>query len=208
MSEESFCKFLFGLLIAAFIGALLASQCFGQEFDGVCRLSTPNGKQWSGVALSRTEILTVAHHGETGEVRAEFPEGSHEAFNRLGVKAKVIKTDVKKDLCLLGYELPEWATVKAYPIAAERGKGTVRGFIAADPYWSPIETVERGVIGDGYFLVSFKAARLEHLRTVSGMSGSPILTDKGVRGIQTIEDQSKKEFGAVSIETINLFLED
>jgi hypothetical protein len=197
------------LLIAVFIaivGFFVGAAC-GQEFDGVCRLSGPTA-QWSGVAISDTQILTVAHHNQTGDLRAEFPEGSHGSFNRIGVKARVIRSDSKKDLSLLSYEAPAWLKIKSYPISREKGQGTVRGFIGADPLTSPVRVIRTDAAVNGYGIVTMKAPDLEYLDTLSGMSGSPILTDKGVRGIQFGQVQSEKTVEVVSIETVLLFLEE
>lgn len=201
------CKVL--LLIAVFIaivGFCVGMAC-GQEFDGVCRLSGPTA-QWSGVAISDTQILTVAHHNQTGDLRAEFPEGSHGSFNRVGVKARVIRSDSRKDLSLLSYEAPAWLKIKSYPISREKGKGRVRGFIGDQPLTSPVRVIRTDGMVNGYSVISMKAPDLEYLDTLSGMSGSPILTDKGVRGIQFGQVQAEKTVEVVSIETILLFLEE
>jgi hypothetical protein len=185
----------------------LCNTACGQEFDGVCRLSGPTA-QWSGVAISDTQILTVAHHNQTGDLRAEFPEGSHGSFNRMGVKARVIRSDSQKDLSLLSYEAPAWLKIKSYPISREKGKGTVRGFIMDQPLTSPVRVIRTDAMVNGYGIVTMKAPDLEYLDTLSGMSGSPILTDKGVRGIQFGQVQSQKTVEVVSIETILMFLEE
>lgn len=197
------------LIIMAVVCALLwaCDPCSGQEFDGVCRLSGSTA-QWSGVAISDTQILTVAHHNQTGDLRAEFPEGSHGAFNRMGVKARVIRSDVKKDLSLLSYEAPAWLKIKTYPISREKGMGRVRGFISGDPLTSPVRVIRTDAAVNGYGVITMKAPELEHLDTLSGMSGSPILTGTGVRGIQFGQVQAEKTVEVVSIETILLFLEE
>lgn len=201
------CKVL--LLIAVFIAIVgfCGGMACGQEFDGVCRLSGPTA-QWSGVAISDTQILTVAHHNQTGDLRAEFPEGSHGSFNRMGVKARVIRSDSKKDLSLLSYEAPAWLKIRSYPISREKGQGTVRGFIMDQPLSSPVRVSRTDAAVNGYGIVTMKAPALEYLDTLSGVSGSPILTDKGVRGIQFGQVQAEKTVEVVSIETILLFLEE
>jgi len=201
------CKVL--LLIVVFIaivGFCIGMAC-GQEFDGVCRLSGPTA-QWSGVAISDTQILTVAHHNQTGDLRAEFPEGFHGSFNRMGVKARVIRSDSRKDLSLLSYEAPAWLKIKTYPISREKGQGTVRGFILDQPLSSPVRVFRTDGSVNGYPVISMKAPALEHLDTLSGMSGSAILTDKGVRGIVFGQIQEEERVEVVSIETILLFLEE
>lgn len=201
-------RFLLALLlvvVAYFVTC--CNPCSGQEFDGVCRLSGPTA-QWSGVAISDTQILTVAHHNQTGDLRAEFPEGSHGSFNRMGVKARVIRSDANKDLSLLSYEAPAWLKIRSYPISREKGQGVVRGFIMDQPLSSPVRVSRTDGSVNGYPVISMKAPDLEYLDTLSGMSGSAILTDKGVRGIQFGQVQAEKTVEVVSIETILLFLEE
>lgn len=202
-----FFGFVFCCILAGFAIVALCNAACGQEFDGVCRLSGPTA-QWSGVAISDTQILTVAHHNQTGDLRAEFPEGSHGSFNRMGVKARVIRSDSKKDLSLLSYEAPAWLKIKTYPISREKGKGTVRGFIGDQPLSSPVRVIRTDGVINGYPVISMKAPDLEYLDTLSGMSGSPILTDNGVRGIMCWQVQNEELVEVRTIETILLFLEE
>jgi hypothetical protein len=105
----------------------------GPMFDGVCRLSV-DGKQWSGVAISDTQILTVGHHGETGIVRAEFAETEHGSFNRIGIQAKILRTHRKADLSLLEYYPPSWAKIRSYQVQDRKSdRVRIRGYVNASP---------------------------------------------------------------------------
>ena len=123
----------FILLLAAMFGFFIGSCVNGQEFDGICRLSI-DGKQWSGVAISKTRILTVAHHNETGIVRAEFAEKQHGAFNRLGIQAKILKSNKLADLSLVEYNCPQWAAIKTYPVKRLKpARVSIRGYVQLSP---------------------------------------------------------------------------
>ena len=180
--------------------ALILAQPFAaaQDFDGICYL-TANGKSWSGVAISDKIVLSVAHHGETGDVRVEFPEGRHGAFNRLSVKAQVIKADRRKDLSVLSYEAPAWASIESYPITELPDRAVIKGFVQGDPLELDCKVVRRDTMIDGY------VCNTMHGKAVMGMSGSPLVVDGGTAGIQI--GGTSTTIDAVSVETIRLFLE-
>lgn len=169
-----------------------------QDFDGICYL-TANGKSWSGVAISDKIVLSVAHHGETGEVRVEFPEGRHGAFNRLSVKARVIKADRRKDLSVLSYEAPAWATIESYPITELPDRAVIRGFVQGNPLELDCRVIGRQTMIDGYVCNTLRG------KATQGMSGSPLVVDGGTAGIQI--GGTSTTIDAVSAETIRLFLE-
>lgn len=182
---------------------LLCAPIIGAEFDGLCRMSEGTGKQWSGVAISDSLILTVAHHDERGEVFAEFPEGQHGNATRIRVPAKVLRANALADLCLVEYKCPAWATVKTYPVRRlKRHKVTVKGYIMDKPTVvsdAPIVTGEQ-FTAEGYVMDVYAKNGL------SGMSGSPALMDGSIVGIQSLG--SKTHLYCVQAETIEAFLKE
>jgi hypothetical protein len=183
------------------IVAALCLVCQAQEFDGVCRLSV-DGKQWSGVAISDTHILTVGHHEETGIVRAEFAEGEHGAFNRIGIQAKVLRTHRKADLSLLEYYPPRWAQIRSYPVKDWKpDRVRIRGYVSTSPRVQDC-TVSTGPVAtvDGFTVLTMKGT------AVSGMSGSGVFADDGIVGIQF--GGNRDSIDAVTVETIQMFLKE
>lgn len=181
---------------------VLSGVAFGDDLDGVCRLSS-SGVQWSGVAISESHILTVAHHGlPVGQtVRAEFGVGRHGAFERVGVKARVLKSDKRKDLSLLSYELKSKLRVRHYPVGqAVRSKEKVRiaGYIGDEAMsLECLKSATEGTV-DGIPVVSFVG------QGVSGMSGSGGIQDGKTVVIQFGGDP--RVIDAVSADTIREFL--
>jgi len=180
----------------------MSSNAFGQDLDGVCRLSSL-GKQWSGVAISDDRILTVAHHGlRPGDtIRADFGIGSHGSFERVSLKAKLIKSDVRKDLSVLEYNRSRFV-VKSYPIGRECGKGDVvliAGYIhdEAMQLRCPLTSLDTEV--DMIRVLEFRG------QGVSGMSGAPVLFDGRTAGVQFGGDSTV--INAVRVEAIVEFLE-
>jgi hypothetical protein len=174
---------------------------FGQEFDGICRLSV-DGKQWSGVTISKTRILTVAHHNETGIVRAEFAEKQHGAFNRLGIQAKILKSNKLADLSLLEYNCPQWAAIKTYPVKRLKpARVSIRGYVQLSPRDYSGDLVTDSASADGYNLLEIKT------EAIGGMSGSGVFTDDGhVIGIQSCG--GKESTFAANTETIEEFIKE
>jgi hypothetical protein len=188
------------MLIAALILALV-DHCNGQEFDGVCRLSV-GGKQWSGVAISEDRILTVAHHGETGIVRAEFAETEHGAFNRIGIQATILKSNRKADLSLLGYSSPKWAKIRTYQVKARKSdRVRIRGYVGMSPRIYEGDVSKRGP----YMVEGFRVLTID-CPAVSGMSGSGVFADEGIVGIQF--GGTRDHTDAVTVETIQMFLKE
>jgi hypothetical protein len=184
-----------------FVGPALFGQDSGPMFDGVCRLSV-DGKQWSGVAISDTHILTVGHHEETGIVRAEFAEGEHGAFNRIGIQAKVLRTHRKADLSLLEYYPPRWAKIRSYPVKDWKpDRVRIRGYVSTSPRVQDC-TVSMGPVAtvDGFTVLTMKGT------AVSGMSGSGVFADDGIVGIQF--GGNRDSIDAVTVETIQMFLKE
>ena len=172
------------------------------QFDGICRLTTSAGKQWSGVAISTTQILTVAHHDETGLVRAEFAEKEHGAFNRLGIQAKIIRSNKLADLSLLEYNCPQWAAVKVYPVKRlAPARVSIRGYVQSSPRnYLDKPLVTGSASADGYNLLEIKT------EAISGMSGSGIFADGYVIGIQSCG--GKESTFAADMDSIEAFLKE
>jgi len=190
----------FILLLAAMFGFFIGSCVNGQEFDGICRLSI-DGKQWSGVAISKTRILTVAHHNETGIVRAEFAEKQHGAFNRLGIQAKILKSNKLADLSLVEYNCPPWAAIKTYPVKRLKpARVSIRGYVQSSPRDYSGDLITDSASADGYNLLEIKT------EAIGGMSGSGVLCDGFTVGIQFGGNRTTVD--AVSIETIEAFLKE
>ena len=166
-------------------------------------MSGGEGKQWSGVAISDRLILTVAHHEETGEVFAEFPEGQHGNSTRIRVPARVLRSNVLADLCLVEYKCPAWATVKTYPVKRlKRQKVTVQGYAKDNPTVvadAPIVTGE-AFIAEGFVMDAYSK------QGIVGMSGSPALIDGSIVGIQSLG--SPTHLYCVQAETIEAFLKE
>jgi hypothetical protein len=170
-------------------------------FDGVCRLSV-DGKQWSGVAISGTHILTVGHHGETGIVRAEFAETEHGTFNRIGIQAKVLRTHRKADLSLLEYYPPRWAKIRSDPVKDRKSdRVRIRGYVSTSPRVQDC-TVSTGPTYqvDGFAVLTMNG------EAISGMSGSGVFADDGIVGIQF--GGNRDSIDAVTVETIQMFLKE
>jgi hypothetical protein len=174
---------------------------FGQEFDGICRLSV-DGKQWSGVAISDTQILTVGHHGETGIVRAEFAEAEHGSFNRIGIQAKILRTHKRADLSLLEYYPPSWANIRSYQVQDRKAdRVRIRGYVNASP-----RVQDCGVsTGPKYQVDGFTVLTMDG-EAISGMSGSGVFADGGIVGIQF--GGNRDSIDAVTVETIQMFLKE
>lgn len=191
----------FILLLAAMFGFFIGSCVNGQEFDGICRLSI-DGKQWSGVAISKTRILTVAHHNETGIVRAEFAEKQHGAFNRLGIQAKILKSNKLADLSLVEYNCPPWAAIKTYPVKRLKPvRVSIRGYVQSSPRDYSGDLVTGSASADGYNLLEIKT------EAIGGMSGSGVFTDDGyVIGIQSCG--GKESTFAADTATIEEFIKE
>lgn len=195
------------LWLALLINGCCAGTCsFAQNFDGACLLTTTN-MQWSGVAVSPTEILTVAHHGlQVGsEVRADFPENGHGGTTRVSVKTRVKKIHKLADISLLEYTSPEWACIKQYRLVAENPftkpgrKVKINGYVNAMPRVADV-SFERGDTKVDEILVNqFRG------KAVSGMSGAPALIGDTLVGIQF--GGGDTVIHCVAVKTIQEFLD-
>lgn len=186
--------------------AMFCSVSHGQDLDGICRLSC-EGTTWSGIAISETQILTVAHHGfAAGKViRAEFPFGKHGAFERIGVKSTVVRSDTVRDLSLLSYSQPVVAQVRCYPVGKALSIGdsaVIAGYVAdqAMVVTCPLRRTDIEVTGTGIPIFEFNGV------AVSGMSGSGVVRDGCVVGIQFGGETTCLH--AVTVDSIRQFLGD
>lgn len=180
------------------IGILIGSV-FCQDFDGICRM-TCNGKQWTGVAISDHEILTVAHHEETENIRAEFPERGHGAFERLGLKATVVRANAAADLSLLQYKCPSYAKIRTYKVSSGQTDDVlIRGYVGDQAMLMKTSILPIEDSLEGYPILTMKGL------AIVGMSGSPVTTDDVLIGIQF--GITKTNTNAVTADTIIQFLE-
>mgnify|MGYP003441809086 CR=1 FL=1 len=185
--------------------ALVAMFCTvsqGQDLDGICRLSC-EGSTWSGIAISETQILTVAHHGfDAGKViRAEFPFGKHGAFERIGVKSTVLRSDTARDLSLLSYSQPVVAKVRCYPVGEKCEIGTVSrisGYVNDEAMFVDCPLRRTDLEVSGIVIHDYNGV------AVMGMSGSGVVVDGVVVGIQF--GGNKTCLHAVSVDSIRAFL--
>lgn len=173
-------RYLIFLLLLALIIFLGQSCVFGQDLDGICRITWQQDsetREWCGVAISDTQVLSCGHHGVTGPVRLEFCVGKHGESTRVSVPGVVYRSDVARDLSLIRYEAPTWAKVKVYRVGRLQGRAAVRGFLRGSC------AVREGLPGrqggkvDGFEVVELRVA------CEQGLSGSPLVEDQTVGGI-------------------------
>lgn len=191
-------KIIWALVFISLVVFLAKTAC-GQDFDGICRM-TCNGKQWTGVAISDHEILSVAHPKETTKIRAEFPERGHGAFERLGIETTVIRSDAAADLALLSYKRPSYAAIRVYKVSGgEFTDCLIRGYVGDNPKIMKTNLLAQDEVVDGHNVLTLNG------RGIPGMSGSPVTADDVVVGIMFGITDTKTN--AVSAETIIQFLE-
>lgn len=190
------------MLRVALLVAVLCSVASGQDLDGICKLSC-EGTTWSGIAISDTQILTVAHHGfANGKVvRAEFPIGKHGAFDRIGVKATLVRSDTARDLSLLLYSQPVVAKVRCYAVGEKCEIGTVSrisGYVNDNAMFVDCPLRRTDLEVSGIVIHDYNGV------AVMGMSGSGVVVDGAVVGIQF--GGNKTCLHAVSVDSIRAFL--
>ena len=173
------------------------------ELDAPCliyKAEQDSRSDWCGVAISRTEILSCGHHRETGDVRVEFPLGRYGSTERLSLPATVVKLDQKKDLSLIRYEAPEWASIRLVKPGRVKGPSEVQGFLRGSV------ASRKGLLGradlqvDGFPVVEIVAV------CESGMSGSPLIEGDTLGGI--LIGSGGGVSNMVDPETIKKFLEE
>ncbi len=184
---------------------LTCSACLAQDkptFDGICRMTDGKGKQWSGVAISETEILSVAHHDEPVDatVYAEFPLEKHDAPTRLRLEGKVKRVAKRADLSLIEYNCPDFAVVRVYPVRPVTfTQATIRGYVGEGvQVRENVVVIARDRTVDGYKVLPVRS------KAISGMSGSCVLLNGGTVGI--LFGGNRQITDCVTVETIQQFL--
>ena len=153
--------------------------------------------EWTGVAVGKDLILSVAHPMDSGSAEADF-DGKIVWFD-------VVKADKPRDLAL--YKCREPHGVQPVKLA-DRNPITARivGFAYSGKkilnYPVSPNTENARIIEGEPFLVMFGEA-------FQGMSGSPVLTEDGeLAGIQAAGDPDRKTTSAASLLQIKEFLKD
>ena len=173
------------------------------ELDAPCLIYKAEEQErsdWCGVAISRTTILSCGHHRKTGDVRVEFPVGRYGSAERISFPARVVRLDQKRDLSLISYEAPEWASVRLVKLGQVKGPAEVRGFLRGSV------ASRRGNLGrtdlkvDGFPVVEIVTT------CESGMSGSPLIEGDTLGGILIGSGGGVSHM--VDPETIEKFLEE
>ena len=150
------------------------------ELDAPCwiyKAEKDERSDWCGIAVSRTVIVSCGHHGKTGDVRVEFPIGRYGSAERVSLPAKVVKLDRKRDLSIISYEAPPWASVRLVRIGRAKGPVEVRGFLRGSHAFRKTKVGREGLIVDGFPVVEILTD------CESGMSGSPLMEGDTLGGI-------------------------
>lgn len=178
----------------------LTSMAHAQDFEGICHLSC-RGMQWSGVAISQTEILTVAHPEPTEDIWIAFPLRRHDAETRIAVKGRVVRANKLADLAIVHYNCPSTWVVKTYQLS--RNPTTVadiRGYVVDDSVSvNGVQVLPDTYDSDGYTLIGLQTPARH------GLSGSGIFSGSSFIGIQSCGGDVTY---AVDAQTIQSFLED
>lgn len=166
------------------LAMVLTSQAFAGEklkFDGICRITSLDGKQWSGVAISDSQIVSVWHHGETGEVFVEFAQDKHGNKTWIRVPAQIKKLHKRADLSIIEFTCPDYVELTTYKIKKRSGRTvTIKGYVNQVPMVVRDTTLVRDSdTSDGFRLDRFDAPGL------SGLSGAGAFDGVEVVGIQT-----------------------
>jgi hypothetical protein len=162
--------------------------------ETVIALSGPSSR-WSGVAITRQQILTCAHHGEATGITAEI-DG-----RRIG--CAVIRSDARLDLCLL--QVSELLPVASGAMLAKRSEpaylaGYLRG---VDPFLLPVQTRDGVARITGVRVLPLVSGQRPD--SLSGMSGGPVFDSAGnVCGILRCADKSTAD--AADLDAIEDFL--
>ena len=159
---------------------VLTSSAFGQDVDGICRITWQHdneSREWCGVAISDTQVLSCGHHGVSGPVRLEFCVGKHGESTRVSVPGTVYKADVARDLSLVRYEAPDWAKMKVYRVGRPKGQAAIRGFLRGSCEVREGSPGRQGGKVDGFEVVELKVV------CEQGLSGSPLVEGQTVGGI-------------------------
>ena len=191
---------------------VLSGCCFvdarAQELEGACRISTHN-MQWSGVAVAQDQVLTIAHHGLPvgSAVHVELPMGTHGSDVRVSLKGKIRKINRRADLCLIAITSQNQFRIREYKVGSsgtlrkgQKPRVKIRGFILGQAMVSDVVFVT-----DENKVEMIPVATFEG-QAVQGMSGSPVVLDGQLVGIQF--GGSDRHIDAVTIEQIGRFLSE
>ncbi len=193
---------VFTILIVAFWAIPVNADGFVCKIRGETQIFA-RGKtytvpaEWTGVAIGKDLILSVAHPMNSGAAEAEF-DGKVVRFD-------VIKADKPRDLALYKCREPHGVqpviVADRHPITARIIGFTYSGKKVLNYPVSP--NIEKArIIEDEPFLVMYGEA-------FQGMSGSPVLTEDGkLAGIQAAGNPELKTTSAASLKQIKEFLKD
>lgn len=149
--------------------------------------------QWTGVAIDKDLVLSVAHPKTSGDAVVTF--GLHKMV------ATVIKADTKFDLAV--YRTHELHGVTPIKIAKRHPvRAKIIGFINRDRRQVEYQVLAKEAFAepDAPFLVMKGEA-------FHGMSGSPVITEDGLlAGIQSGGDMEAKETHSPRVEQLRRFL--
>lgn len=193
---------MFRKIIFAFI-VLLQSNVIAVEkvkFDGICRVTSNNGKQWSGVAVSDSQVVSVWHPEEFGEVYVEFSEIHHGNKTRIRLAANVTKVNRYADLSIITFKVPSYVELRHYKLGRRKSDQIrIAGFVLDSPVVIDRAVTVKNQItdSDGYIFDRYDVPGK------SGMSGSPGLEDDIVVGVQSA---GAKQVLMVPGETVMRFL--
>jgi hypothetical protein len=191
--------------IRRFIGYTTASKALETfKADGVCRIRVGDNT-WSGVAISESLVLTVAHHDETEGFFVEFPS-SFGSSTYARVSAELISSNKDADLSVLQINPPELVTVQPYSLSSlPEDAIELPGYLSGkDPKNISIRNLRRIVKAGGFDFDTYLGAGI--VSPQFGMSGSPLLTkEKQIAGLQS--GGKGGEIVAIKLDTIRKFME-
>jgi hypothetical protein len=159
---------------------LLCSTACGQELDGICQIShvsKQGSATWCGVAVSSDTIVTIAHHGVTGEVRLDFCVDKHGSPVRVSMPGLIVRSDKKRDLSLIRFRSPEWLRIKTYRVGRLKGRPAIRGFLHGSCETREGTLGREGLTVDGFPVVEIVTT------CEQGLSGSPLIDGDTVGGV-------------------------
>lgn len=161
--------------IVAFL--LLCSVSFGQCHP-FCKISKTSGdtkSSISGAVIGDGVVLTCAHMAQSGEVDVEFFSSS-EAVVRHGM---IVLVDVDRDMAIIEVSTDG---VDSLEIGSEPESGNVR--IVGYPGTDWVVTITGSIVDVGYYQHDEPRLEVDFLAQY-GMSGSPVLFDGKVIGVQS-----------------------
>lgn len=190
--------------IRRFIGYTTASQALEPfNADGVCRIRVGENT-WSGVAIAKDLVLTVAHHHETEGFFVEFPY-SFGSSNYARVSAQLVSSNTDADLSVLRINPPDLVIVQPYLLSSlPEDAIELPGYLSGkDPKKLSIRNLRKIVRDNGLDFDTYLGAGISSPQF--GMSGSPLLTkEKQIAGLQS--GGKGGEIVAIKLDTIRQFV--